>query len=249
MEEKISVAEISRMREAAEEERRKHREIMAKIAQHRTEKVLTDEEQMAIVKRGNKTEITKMLEVFGESYPLSHEVQLYIYKHAGSNDVICEQMLKNGHWCLELEKEIINKGLSALRVQKKFSPQAEVYLLQQSLAKSQDRHTLAYLEDVENYLASNPLSPLGEKELMSYLKVEYGKDSLIDKCEQCVRDYILKHKDLCIDAQRLLIKSGNHNAIMDYIQESIKGLEAEDELLERGNRKEVETYFARYATM
>lgn len=247
MEEKISVAEISRLRETAEEERKQHHAVMEKIEQQKSgKKNISSEEQMAIIKRGNKTEIKAMLEVFGTKTPLSSEAQMHIYNHSSESDKIKDWMIENCIWCWELEKLLIDKKT---KIQRKLSSQAEVYMLQQSLEESRNTNNLDGVKAVAKYLNKHELSPEGQKELMSYLNLGSGRDSLIDKCEQCVRDYILKHKDLCIDAQRLLIKSGNHNAIMDYIQESIKGLEAEDELLERGNRKEVETYFARYATM
>ncbi len=247
MEEKISVAEISRLREAAEAERKKHHSIMKEIEQQKSgEKILSSEEQMAIVKRGNKIEIQAMLEAFGMKTPLSSEVQLYIYNHSSTACGIKRWMIENCLLCLELEKLQID---TKVKIKRKLSSQAEVYLLQQSLADSRDRYDKISIEAVETYLNKYELSSEGQIELMSYLNLGYGRDSLIDKCEQCVKDYIFKYKALCLEAQRLLIKSGNHNAIMDYIQESSKGLETEDELMERGNRKEVETYFARYATM
>lgn len=247
MEEKISVAEISRLREAAEEERKKHHSVMQAIEQQKSgEMNMSSEEQMAIIKRGNKTEIKAMLEAFGMKTPLSSEVQLYIYNHSYAACGIKGWMIENCLLCLELEKLQIDKKA---KIQRKLSPKAEVYLLEHNLSTCRNLNNLSYIEEVENYLNKYELSLEGQKELMNYLNIGYGRDSLIDKCEQCVRDYIFKYKALCLEAQRLLIKSGNHNAIMDYIQESSKGLEAEDELMERGNRKEVETYFARYATM
>ena len=50
-------------------------------------------------------------------------------------------------------------------------------------------------------------------------------------------------------AQREMVKSGDSELIMSYILFSKRGLEAEEELLERGNREEVEAYFKRYATL
>lgn len=249
MEEKISVAEISRLREAAEEERKTHQTIMRKIKQQKTgEADLSPDEQMKIVKRGNATEIRSMLEAFGIKGTIDEKVQIYIYDNIIGYGEIREYMLENCQLCLNLEKRIIDKGMHKYG-KKHISPQAEVYLLKQSLTKSRDLNDISYILEVEQYIARYELSKAGQVELMSYLDIGYGRDSLIDKCEQCVRDYIFKYKALSLEAQRLLIKSGNHNAIMDYIQESSKGLEAEDELMERGNRKEVEAYFKRYATM
>lgn len=247
MEEKISVAEISRLREAAEEERKHHRSVMKEIEQQKSgEKVMSPEEQMEIITRGNKTEIKAMLEAFGMKSPLSSKVQLYIYYHSLKEDKIREWMLENCLLSFELEQLLIDNNL---QIQRKLSPQAEMYMLQQKLNKSRNWALGYYMDEVEKYLDKYELSPEGQSTLMSYLNIGYGRDSLIDKCEKIVKDYIGKYKQLTIDAQRLLIKSGNHVAIMSYIREALKGLEAEDELLERGDRKEVEAYFARYATM
>ncbi len=247
MEEKISVAEISRLREFAKVERKKHQFIMRRIEQQKSEEtILSPEEQMEIVKRGNTTEIRSMLEAFGINHLLSSEVQIYIYNHSVKEDRLCDWMLKNCLWSLELEKILIDNNA---KIQRKLSPQAEVYLLKQNLETSQNLNNLSYIEAVEIYLHKHELSLSGQKELMSYLNLSYGRDSLIDKCKKIVKDYIFQYKNLNIVAQRLLIQSGNHDVIMHYIQDSIKGLEAEEELLERGNRKEVEAYFARYATM
>lgn len=247
MEEKISVSEINRLREIAEKERTTHREIMKRISQHSVDR-LSEDEQMEIAKRGNKREIEAMLKAFNQNGIMSSSVQVYLYQQPIGFDAIRKIIIDESLWSFELEKVLIDKGTQFSVLNRKISSEGEIYLLQHALTESLEKDSISSLKNVDNYLSYTRLSEAGEVVLMSYLNVMQGRDSLIDKCQRSVRDYIYKYKNLTLKAQHLLIQSGNHEAIMDYITYSTKGLELEDELLERGNREEVEAYFKRYAT-
>ena len=132
---------------------------------------------------------------------------------------------------------------------KRLSPKAEVFLLTHCLHEGKEQDSDSSLFPVQEYLEKNRLSPLGQQTLMTYLNVGGGRDSFIDACRNCVKTYVERYKELFLPAQREMVKSGDSELIMSYILFSKRGLEAEEELLERGNREEVEAYFKRYATL
>lgn len=267
--EKISVAEISRLREAAEIERNTHHEVMNRISKISSVQVgfnwlpdgLPAKEQMQIVKRGNQKEIMALLTAYANLRMSSHdeervervnvapEVQMYIFHQPIGFDAARIYMLEHNRLCLDVETELIKKKMMSVIAKKRLSPKAEVFLLTHCLHEGKEQDSDSSLFPVQEYLEKNRLSPLGQQALMTYLNVGGGRDSFIDACRNCVKTYVERYKELSLPAQREMVKSGDSELIMSYILFSKRGLEAEEELLERGNREEVEAYFKRYATL
>ncbi len=267
--EKITIAEVKRLKEAAEKEKATHHAIMARIDRISSVQIgfnwfpegLPAEEQMQIVQRGNQKEIMALLQAYAnlcvssyeverfECANLCEEAQMYIYRQPIGFDAPRNYMLEHNRLHLAVEKALIDKDMYASIGQRKFSPEAEVYLLEEGLRKCREADKAFPLGSVNAYLEKNSFSDKAQVVLMKYLNLSSGADSVIDYCRARVKMYIDKYKNLCLEAQRKLVESGDSELIMLYILFSREGLQAEDELLERGNREEIEAYFKRYATL
>lgn len=157
--EKISVAEISRLREAAEIERNTHHEVMNRISKISSVQVgfnwlpdgLPAKEQMQIVKRGNQKEIMALLTAYANLRMSSHdeerfervniapEVQMYIFHQPIGFDAARIYMLEHNRLCLDVETELIKKKMMSVIAKKRLSPKAEVFLLTHCLHEGKSR--------------------------------------------------------------------------------------------------------------
>jgi len=265
MEEKVTPAEINRLREAAEKERVLHHQIMSRIYKISSVRIgkeylsegLPPEEQMQIIKRGNQKEIYALLVAYSQlkvcSYDeerfaraqLCEEAQLYIYDKQIGYDAIRNYMLENIRPCLALEKKMI---LCQKRGKYRFSEAAELFLLEQIFSEcSKDK-----LDGLKSYIEKNKLHPEAENNLIKLGLFVKGSDRIIDESRKLVAHYIMQYKQLCPKAEQSLIESGDNGLILDYIRFSKDGLKnqtAVDMLLERANRAEVVAYFKRYAEL
>lgn len=268
MKKTITEAEIAALKAQAVEEKNTHEEIMELLHQRRIE-LMKPERQMEIIKRGRTDEINDLLEAchlpreFEDVYcspqiNLSADAQLCIYR-TDNNDFITK-MLRETKLAPEFEKKLIDEWIESQGIEsddfdnyawensglyQKLSAEGEVYLIKKSLERAQKQDKGKELRRIINYYENYTLSDEAQIALMDCLKIPSGRDSLLDMGRACVVQYI--GRGLCLEAQKLLIAHGDSELILDYIQRSERGLEVEEDLLKRGNREEIEAYFARYS--
>ena len=266
MEEKISIAEINRLMEEAEQERSEHRRVMRLVQQIKDEGwgavsgLLSKEEQLHILRRRRFPEIHAMLQAYadlhlerfrdGQLKNLSEETQREIFSWKDNrdfNDLFC-YMVENNLLSPQVEKDFVlcclPQPLCRSRFKKmQYLPETEVFVLREL----QKKPPFACFNTLEEYTKKWRLSMDAETELMKCVGIFADRDK---KAYALVLDvakwYIKIHRRLYLPAERELIKSGNHDLIMLYIKEAEDGLSAKDELFERGNREEVEDFIFRY---
>lgn len=266
MEEKISIAEINRLMEEAEQERREHRRVMRLVQQIKDEGwgavsgLLPKEEQLHILRRRRYSEIYAMLQAYadlhlerlrdGQLKNLCEEAQREIFRWKDDKDLdglFC-YMVENNVLSPQVEKDFVLCCLPhpfwGSRFNKmQYLPETEEFVLREL----QKEPPFARFDALEEYTKKWRLSMEAETELMKCVGIFADRDK---KAYALVLDvakkYIQIHRRLYLPAERELIKSGNHDLIMFYIKEAKDGLSAKDELFERGNREEVEDFIFRY---
>lgn len=264
MEEKISIAEINRLMEEAEQERREHRRVMRLVQQIKDEGwgavsgLLTKEEQLHILRRRRYPEIHAMLQAYadlhlerfrdGQLKNLCEEAQREIFSWKGDEDLgslFC-YMVENNVLSPQVEKDFVLCCLPhpfwGSRFNKmQYLPETEVFVLREL----QKKPPFACFDALTGYIRKWRLSMDAETELMKCIGIFANRDKYA-MVLNVAKWYIQIHRCLCLPAERELIKSGNHDLIMFYIKEAKDGLSAKDELFERGNREEVEDFIFRY---
>ena len=266
MEEKISIAEINRLMEEAEQERSEHRRVMRLVQQIKDEGwgavsgLLSKEEQLHILRRRRFPEIHAMLQAYadlhlerfrdGQLKNLSEETQREIFSWKDNEDLdglFC-YMVENNLLSPQVEKDFVlcclPQPLCKSRFEKmQYLPETEEFVLREL----QKEPPFARFDALEEYTKKWRLSMDAETELMKCVGIFADRDK---KAYALVFDvakkYIQIHRRLYLPAERELIKSGNHDLIMLYIKEAEDELSAKDELFERGNREEVESFIFRY---
>lgn len=269
MEEKISIAEIQQLLQEAESERQTHRRIMRLIYENRhsvqclARTLVPISYQQQIIKRRRPDEIEAMLEAYAnlglhslpntQNLNLSEDAQAEIwswldYENAQANSLeyqlyrLCWYMLENNLLSPETEQKLVQRYAFMPRRYDKiqYLEQTEVFMLQE-LERNMDFFTF---QDLVGYLSRHRLHRDAETGLMGLKQIK--KDGQAVSGSEVIECYLKRYKNLRMDAQRELINRGDHNLIMLYIKESEYGLDASNELFERGNRAEVEAFIARY---
>ena len=265
MEERIiSVEEIHALRQKAEAERETRRQIQQEIMAIRHCLNMSEKRQMEILVRGHSQEIMPMLEAYRKiskkdpSFTLCEKAQLYLYKKRYGHEVLRTAwifMQKNLPLCYSLEVQLIHSR--DYTPQQRLSEKAECFLLESRLKDNKCFERISgynffgeHFKFVLEYINKFCLCPKAEAYLVrEYLNVTSGSDSYIDSCHKLVSSYLRIIKQLPVENERILIASGVHKLIMEYIQLAPKGLQAEKELLHRGDREEITAYFDRYAKL
>lgn len=266
MEEKISIAEINRLMEEAEQERSEHRRVMRLVQQIKDEGwgavsgLLPKEEQLHILRRRRYPEIHAMLQAYadlhlerlrdGQLKNLCEEAQREIFSWKDNEDLdglFC-YMVENNLLSPQVEKDFVlcclPQPLCKSRFEKmQYLPETEEFVLRELQKES----PFARFDALTGYIRKWRLSMEAETELMKCVGIFADRDK---KAYALVLDvakkYIQIHRRLYLPAERELINSGNHDLIMLYIKEAEDGLSAKDELFVRGNREEVEDFIFRY---
>ncbi len=261
-ENKISILEIEELRQKAEEERRVRRAIQAEIELARLGHPITEKSQMTTLLRGQDKEIVSMLEAYKEGnkqqhgFTLCDSAQMYLYQNRYKSDSLRKAwlvLLKNLPLCYQLEVKIVQNA--SYYPETKLSAKAECLLLEDRLNDKRCQESISgnsffdvHFKAIRVYFEKFDLDQTSECYLMrEFLSVKSGREQFIENCRQVVSDYIRQKKRLSLDAERILIASGDHELIMQYIQTAV--LRSEAALLERGNREEVTAYFEHYATL
>ncbi len=263
MEEKMSMAEIEKMRQRADQERNTRRDIQRAIKHLREGKMISFDTQLRVLQRGQKPEIEDMLRAYagidsvenlGVSNKvslMSEEAQLFIYENwkdsASPYHEFYEFMIEDIPYTDKLATRLIdNKEFTGWQ---KLSPDVECYYLDVMLAKSDD-YKAGFFDKVVRYFENNGLAPKTESMMIwKYLRVENPNPKYCQACHNVVRKYILSRKKLTEQGEHLLIDSGKHDLIMLYIHIAEEGLKEENKLFERGNREEITAYFERYVKL
>lgn len=273
MDQKISPEEVAKLRQTAEVEINKRREIFKALKALEEGSIrIPDKLQMEILHRRKEDEMMRMLEGYlsaQKSYPnsqnvlMSAEAQLYLLKNV--NLLVyrrpAEFMLANLHLSKELEHEYLSQTCEVSPNfsfwKRKYSSSGEIFML--SSRKQWEKKPANYVgcrmlreiyAPVMSYIKERALSQEAEEYLIrEYLAEHPEYEAFTQVAEEVVLEYIKYHKELRKESERCLIKSGNHTAIMLYIEVAKDGLTLEDELLERGNREEVVAYFNRLVTL
>lgn len=264
MEEKISIAEINRLMEEAEQERREHRRVMRLVQQIKDEGwgavsgLLPKEEQLHILRRRRYPEIHAMLQAYadlhlerlrdGQLKNLCEEAQREIFHWKDNEDLngLFHYMVENNVLSPQVEKDFVLCCLPQPLCKSRFNkmqylPETEEFVLREL----QKEPPFARFDGLTGYIRKWRLSMDAETELMKCVGIFADRDKYAMVLD-VAKWYIQIHRRLCLPAERELIKSGNHDLIMLYIKEAKDGLSAKDELFERGNREEVEDFIFRY---
>lgn len=261
--EKLSIAEIERLRNQAVAEKQKHCSILREIASQENTWLasghngMTEEFQLEILERNRQDEVKALLVSFARSDQektrrmLSPSFQLKLYDKRNIRFDLVQIMLQECLLCSELEKLLIDAGSPYISDKK--SEIGEEYLLNQSLVKHIKDDVKTSFDVIEKYIKQHRLSPSAEELFVKTISsVRSGRDSIIDATEKLLKDYIRKYGELCENAENCLIKSNHHSLIMYYLENSKQSLSYKtsvDLLCERGNKKEVELYFRRFALL
>ena len=264
-EKKMTADEVQLLRERAEKERANHAWAMnlIKDVEKGTVPPLSKGYQMLIAERQRESELMALLEIYAENLGgrlvLDDEVQEYIFKHADKLPQVKEFLIKNFTLCYAVEMCIFKDDNPLFmkvddemqEYYPKFSPEGEKFIVEETLKKCRAlRSVTSEMYFLTGYTKRYELSPAAQNALMDYLYVRTAWDSVSEALERFVIDYIVKYQNLVIPAQLKLIRSGNHKAIMCYIEHSSQGIQAKEvlnELIERGDREEITAYFNRYA--
>lgn len=256
-EEKMSLAEIAKLRETAQTERATRKKIQKEIALVFDKKGLSSGRQMAILRRGRSTEIIPLMNAYTRAnianYTLSDEAQMYIYDKQGLSpfwENVYKRLITDFPLCEKLQRQLVKDR--KYRCEQRLSPDVEIFLLSCALQeKDCDRiNAYSYFNVVERYLTRYILSEKAEIYfLQECLNIKGGRDSYMDLCENLVHTYLKREHQLSLKAEKILLAHGNHLQIMTYIQNAPNGLKSEEELLARGNRKEITAYFERYVEL
>lgn len=264
---KISVEEIEALREKAETEREMRAKVRSAIATVKLGLHLPEKCQIEILKRGRKGEIRELLKAYtgkdctpawGENQPMMSPVaQIYIYENWKDTLYmdLRKFMIEKVPYTDELAKRLIDEG--EYNPTQELSPNLEEYFLEYKLKHPKCKESVSgyrfltwFFTDVVGYLQKYTLSPKATLYLvMNYLKPEPISEEYVKVCNEVFKKYIQSGHILDPQAERALIATGNHEAIMMYIRNVTGGLKEEQSLLTRGNREEVTAYFERYATL
>lgn len=251
-EEKISAKEIAELKEKAEAKRKMHRKIVEGINKlvrdERTE--MSPEYQLEIIMCGRRDEVMALLKAYNNKRTLCPEAQLYIYTHKQDYQEAYAYMIENMRLCFEVEKKLLTDVFYTKP--RRYSPQAEIYIVQKVLAETDKiPPRRAFLNLFKEYSKNYQLSVEAEVLMVKeFLNKQTGR--MIDELEDCVEKYFKQHQVLSSLAQREMVKAGFHPLIMAYIKTAQKGLNDETAvnlLFERANRAEIEAYYERYVEL
>ncbi len=244
--------EIQEVKGRAEKERQKHHRIMSII---QNVSPISYDKQYEIVKRRRDDEVLALLK---KERTIDEKVQLYIYDNKNVLPRSYDYMLRNTKLCLIMEKKLFDEKVYLYSTENdnkcylvEFSPAGEEYMVEQTLANCKGCNRITTeLTFLNIYTQQRQLSSQGDTALMQFLNVNAGRDSTINTLQRFVIDYIAKYRGLSDNAAVGLIESGNHHVIM-YFLEQVKELPTTSSftsaLEERGNRKEIEKYYERFA--
>lgn len=250
--EKISAKEIAEIKEKAEAKRQMHRNIVNEIDRlvHDEKAEMSPERQLEIIKRGYSDEIRALLKAYNNKRTLCPEAQLYIYTHKQDYREAYAYMIENMRLCFEVEKKLLaDVFCTKLR---RYSPQAEIYIVQKVLAETDEiPPKRAFLNLFKEYSKNYKLSVDAETLMVrEFLGRKHGL--MIDELLNRVEKYFETHQVFSALAQREMVKAGYHPLIMAYIKKARKGLNDETAvnlLLERADRAEIEAYYERYVEL
>lgn len=258
---KLTPEEIQALRVNAEKERAAHAEVMKNIKATVMSSELQMSTLMSSYKRNRQDEIKTLLETYSDKYKkyeLADEVKLFVYEHGDEFSEIRLFMLTHNHLGFALEKRIFDDKWAPFKKLEdntisypKFCPEAEVYIVKETMKNCQKADKLSdELDFLTTYNKSHTLSVPAEVALTDFLFVTNGRDSVLDALESFVLDYLGRHQGITEEAQVRLIQSGNHRVIMYYITHSLVPISAPkvlDALMDRADAEEVTAYFNRWA--
>lgn len=259
---KLSPEEIQALRVNAEKERATHASVMTNLSHVILSPTLQMTTLMSSYERHRIDEIMVLLDTYAiggkKQYEMATEVMQFIYDHGDELPEVKTYMLQNNHLVYEIEKRIFDDKLApffkdenGIITYPKFSPNAEVYMVTETLKACQKANRLTNeLNFLNFYISKHELSSLAEVALTEFLFASHGRDSVLDSLQTFILGYLDHYGNVCRAAQLRIIQSGNHDVILYYIRHAqplINAQEVIDALMERADEEEVVAYYNRWA--